>query len=30
MLGKITVQVILEKSVSQQNVYTDVLQQNLI
>ena len=30
MLGKITVQVILEKAVSQQNVYTDVLQQNLI
>jgi len=30
MLGKITVQVILEKSVSQQNVYTDGLQQNLI
>jgi hypothetical protein len=30
MLGKIRVQVILEKSVSQQNVYTDVLQQNLI
>lgn len=30
MLGKITVQVILEKSVSQENVYFDVLQQNLI
>jgi len=30
MLGKIKVQVILEKSVSQQNVYIDVLQQNLI
>lgn len=29
MLGKIKVQVILEKSVSQQNVYIDVLQQNL-